>query len=65
MKLLNLGIADCIGGATFRENASQPVLSLLFPRAHLVRVKLMLRRNLLDRLVAPKSFQGDFGLKLV
>ena len=49
---------------TVREHLAKPFHRLALPCAHLVRMNLVLRGNLLQRPIAPKRFQRDLRFQL-
>ena len=49
---------------TVREDLAKPFHRLALPCAHLVRMNLVLRGNLLQRPIAPKRFQRDLRFQL-
>ena len=53
------GLVGAIG-----KHLAQTVHRPTFPGAHLVRVHLVLGRDLLDRLVAPQRIQRNSGLEV-
>jgi hypothetical protein len=64
VQFLHLRFGRSLGFAATGEHIRHALDRLTFPRAHLVRMHLMLRRDLLDRLVAPQRLKRDLRLKL-
>src|ERR1700704_3255992 len=65
MKIAYLGLAILpLAVRAVRKYFRQAIDRLALPRAHLVRMNLVLRGDLLDRLVAPQRFQRHASLEL-
>src|SRR5450755_2344606 len=65
MKVANLSLAILsLVVRAVRKYFRQTIDSLALPRAHLIGMHLMPRRDLLDRLVAPQRFQRHTRLEL-
>src|SRR4029077_14753552 len=65
VKIANLGLAILpLAVRPVRKHLAQAVDRLALPAAHLVRMHLVLRGDLLDRLVAAQCLQGNSGLEL-
>ncbi len=65
VKLLHLCLGRAFRPAATRKHIGHALNRLTLPRADLVRVNLVPRGDLLDRLVATQRLKRDLGLKLV
>ena len=65
MKVADLGFMVSAGAVgAVRKHLPQTIHRLALPGAHLVRMNLVLRRDLLDRPVATQGFKGHPGFKV-